>query len=119
MIRVLIFLLLLPALSGCASHRGVVGGGETSEPCPQCLGHNVVPVLHGLLSPDGVEMVSRGEAVSGGCDFNGPTSYCRVCDREFRVPDPEMAARTAEFAARSEEMLRQHGIDDQRLRQRR
>lgn len=116
MIRVLILLLLLPALSGCASHQDIVGGGESSESCPLCLQHNVVPVLHGLLSPDGTDMVRRGEAVSGGCYFMGPTRYCRACDHEFRLPDPEQAARAAEFAARSEEMLRQLGYNDQQLR---
>lgn len=62
-------------------------------------------------------MVRRGEAVCGGCNLSGPPGYvryCRACDHEFRLPNPEQAARAAEFAARSAEMQRELGFSDQR-----
>jgi len=96
-------LLLLVLLSGCATPTGA---NQTGLVCPSCHEAQMVPVLSGFLSPEGVAMIERGEAVAGDCYVPAPTHYCRACEHEHRPQRLTRAEAKAAIATSKEEVLR-------------
>ena len=50
-----------------------------ADPCPEC-GATVVPIVHGLPSPELFETAERGEVALGGCTVFGGQAQ-RACSR--------------------------------------
>ena len=54
--------------------------------CKYCL-EKVVPIIYGMPSSEGFELVEKGEAYLGGCviigDIKMPKYYCKKCKKEL------------------------------------
>jgi hypothetical protein len=58
---------------------------EPTPACPTCQSSEVVPIMYGLPSSEGLAAAKRGEVQLGGCVI-GPASprwYCRACGEYF------------------------------------
>ncbi|HEY7390347.1 MAG TPA: hypothetical protein VH640_17660 [Bryobacteraceae bacterium] len=53
--------------------------------CPLCGSNNIVPIVYGLLTEEGVEEARAGKFVCGGCmlDLDGPQWYCKTCKHRW------------------------------------
>ena len=59
-----------------------------TPPYPDCTSGEIVPILSGLPTEQGREILQRGEAVLGGCVIADadPQWVCRGRGGRFRVP---------------------------------
>ena len=53
--------------------------------CPKCGSPDVVPILYGCPTPEGMEAAERGEIRLGGCCVTDrdPSRFCRACEHSF------------------------------------
>lgn len=55
------------------------------QPCPKCGSLEVVPIVYGLPSPEGMEEETKGKIFLGGClvGDRDPQKHCKACGTEF------------------------------------
>jgi hypothetical protein len=59
--------------------------GHNPRKCPHCGSRNIVPIMYGLPTDEGMKSERRGDVHLGGCVVSGadPEKHCDECGRDW------------------------------------